>query len=410
MNKKSESQNSSHEPSQDRQRVDSILAHLPDHRRRAFLKAAGIMTTGAIVGAHPPFAHKLASDLIPAVQAAAGEPLESAAPAGNRVTVLYDAFGKPSKMQKDWGFSALVEVNGKRILFDTGNNSEIFAHNVKAKGVDLMDLDFVVISHRHGDHIGGLNHLLSINPHVKIYAPLEGFGVFGSALPGDFYPPNESLSAEQRYFDGDPPETLQFGTAWPEGNFTVVGETTEAAPGCHLIVLPGAWGADPPVVELSLAIDTPEGIVLVVGCSHPTIEKVTEAATTTIKDKPLHLMIGGAHLLPADNEEIQRVATALHDTWKVQWIAPAHCTGEPAFEIIKKAFGDRYMYAGLGTALGLGAKPAAGTAGQGAYAFCDETDFQVYHALRIAAPSCCGGGLCAHHDHQAHLHSSALHA
>ena len=145
----------------------------------------------------------------------------SAARAENRITVLYDAFGMPSELKKDWGFSALVEVNGKRILFDTGNNADIFAHNVKASGVDLKDLDFVVISHRHGDHIGGLSHLLSVNPDVKIYAPGEGFGVFGSSLPGTFYPQNKSLPAEQRYFDGDPPETLLFGTAWPKGNFTL---------------------------------------------------------------------------------------------------------------------------------------------------------------------------------------------
>ncbi len=65
-----------------------------------------------------------------------------AQPTGNGITILYDAFGKPSELQRDWGFLALVEVNGKRILFDTGNNIEIFAHNVKAKGLDLTELDF----------------------------------------------------------------------------------------------------------------------------------------------------------------------------------------------------------------------------------------------------------------------------
>ncbi len=105
-----------------------------------------------------------------------------------QITVLYDAFGKPSAMQKDWGYSALIEYGGKRILFDTGNNPEILAQNVKASGVDLTKLDFVVMSHRHGDHMGGLTYLLKVNPTVKIYAPKEGLGgVYGSDPLGSFY-------------------------------------------------------------------------------------------------------------------------------------------------------------------------------------------------------------------------------
>ncbi len=270
-----------------------------------------------------------------------------------QITVLYDAFGKTTTMQKDWGFAALIEYGGKRVLFDTGNNADIFAHNIKAKGIDLTKLDFVVVSHRHGDHTSGLNHLLSVNSSVPIYAPKENFGVFGAALPGTFYRRNESLPAEMRYYDGKPPETVRFGTPWPQANFTWVAKTTEVAPGFHLVLLRGSWGVDLDVMELSLAIDTPDGIVLVVGCSHPTIEKIVEAAKAVI-DKPVHLVIGGTHLLPAKDEEIQRIATALHDNWKVAWIAPAHCTGEPAFAILKQTFGDRYLYAGLGSVLALG--------------------------------------------------------
>ena len=73
-----------------------------------------------------------------------------------QITVLYDAFGRITAMKKDWGFAALVEIGGRRILFDTGNNPDVFAQNVKAAGVDLGKLDFVVMSHRHGDHMGGL--------------------------------------------------------------------------------------------------------------------------------------------------------------------------------------------------------------------------------------------------------------
>jgi 7,8-dihydropterin-6-yl-methyl-4-(beta-D-ribofuranosyl)aminobenzene 5'-phosphate synthase len=76
-------------------------------------------------------------------------------PAKAQITILYDAFGQNSPMHKDWGYAALIEYGGKRILFDTGNDPEILAENAKVKGIDLTKLDFVVISHRHGDHMGG---------------------------------------------------------------------------------------------------------------------------------------------------------------------------------------------------------------------------------------------------------------
>lgn len=270
-----------------------------------------------------------------------------------QITILYDAFGRNPALRKDWGFAALIEYAGKRILFDTGNNAEIFAHNVRTKGVDLTRLDFVVMSHRHGDHMGGLNYLLEVNSDVPIYVPKENFGVYGAALPSSFYRKNESLPSEMRYYDGHPPETLTFGTPWPQGKFTWVANSTEVSPGFHLIMLKGAWGVDLDVMEISLAIDTPDGIVLVVGCSHPTIEKIVEAAQAAIK-KPIHLVIGGTHLLPAGDEEIRRIATALRDTWRVDYLAPGHCTGEPAFEILKQAFGERYLFSGLGTRVILG--------------------------------------------------------
>jgi 7,8-dihydropterin-6-yl-methyl-4-(beta-D-ribofuranosyl)aminobenzene 5'-phosphate synthase len=299
-----------------------------------------------------------------------------------QITVLYDAFGKTSTMTKDWGFAAYIEYGGKRILFDTGNNAEIFAHNVEAKGIDLTKLDFAIVSHRHGDHTSGLNYLMTVNPAVKIYVPKENFGVFGAALPGTFYKRDESLPPEMRYFDGQPPETLRFGSPWPQANFTWITETTEVAPGFHLILLKGSWGVDLDVMEISLAIDTPDGIVLVVGCSHPTIEQIVETASSVI-DKPVHLVFGGTHLLPAAPDEIGRIASALRDQWHVEWIAPVHCTGELAFAILQKTFGDRYLYAGLGTTLELGPKVTMrAEAGQPQMHAMDQEDMIGY---RVAA-------------------------
>src|ERR1700719_2006637 len=324
--------------------------------------------------------------VITALAAAIGASAANAQSSTGQITVLYDAFGKTSTMTKDWGFAALVEYGGKRILFDTGNNAGIFAHNVEAKGIDLKQLDFAVVSHRHGDHTRVLNHLLKINPGVKIYAPQENFGVFGAALAGTFYPRNESLPSDIRYFDGSPPETLRFGSPWPEANFTWITKTTEVAPGVHLILLNGTWGADLEVKEISLAIDTPDGIVLIVGCSHPTIEKIVEAAKSTL-NKPVHLVLGGTHLLPAKDDQISTIAASLRDNWGVRYLAPVHCTGEPAFAILKETFGDHYVYAGLGTTVLLGPKVTVkAEAGQPNKEAMDEEDLRSYREAMMRGP------------------------
>jgi 7,8-dihydropterin-6-yl-methyl-4-(beta-D-ribofuranosyl)aminobenzene 5'-phosphate synthase len=317
---------------------------------------------------------------------AAGSQPGHAQSSAAQITVIYDAFGKPSSLKKDWGFAALIEYGGKRILFDTGNNAEVFAHNVKEKGIDLTTLDYAIISHRHGDHTSGLNHLVEVNPKLQIYAPQENFGVFGAAFPGTFYRRDESLPADMRYYDGKPPQTVRFGSAWPQGNFTWVSKTTQIAPGIHLILLNGPWGVDLEVKEISLAIETPDGVVVVVGCSHPTIEKIVEAAKTTT-NKPIHLVVGGTHLLPAKDDQIRQIAATLKDKLEVRYIAPAHCTGEPAFAILKESFGDRYVYAGLGATLVLGPKVTVkADAGQPAKYAMDESDARSYREAMLRGP------------------------
>jgi len=157
----------------------------------------------------------------------------AAAETPNRVTILYDSFGKNPSLTKDWGFAALVEYGGKRILFDTGNNAKIFEHNVKALGVDLRNLDLVVMSHRHGDHIGGLAYLLKVNPTVKIYAPKERSGVYGDDQPSStWYRKDPSLPREQRYYGGAPPEIIHMGEAWPDANFSLSTRTSKSRPAC----------------------------------------------------------------------------------------------------------------------------------------------------------------------------------
>lgn len=297
-----------------------------------------------------------------------------------KLTVLYDAFGKDRTLEKDWGYAALIEIGGRRILFDTGNDAAVLEHNAKAEGIDLSQLDFVVISHRHGDHMGGLSYVLSVNPNVKIYAPKEAFGVFGSSLPASFYRKGSSLRPEQRYFDGAPPSVMKFGTAWPKARIELVDKSVEIAPGISLISLVSDKPGTLELREISLAINTPNGLVIVVGCSHPGIDRIVDAAA--LLDKHIHLIAGGLHLALAQDAEIERLVSALHDQYKVDWIAPGHCTGEPAFAALERRFGVHYLYAGLGSVIDLGSNPRRADAGRPERQAMDIGDLREYRKMR----------------------------
>jgi 7,8-dihydropterin-6-yl-methyl-4-(beta-D-ribofuranosyl)aminobenzene 5'-phosphate synthase len=272
--------------------------------------------------------------------------------AQDKVTILYDAFGESKQLTRDWGFSALVEHHGKRILFDTGNDAAIFEHNVQALGVDLTKLDFVVISHRHADHTTGLRYVLQVNPGVTVYVPADGGNGFGGAdFPKAFLKDDDSLPANMKYFGGTTPEHFAWGKLYDTGNFVLVSQTMEVSPGISLVRTVSQKKGTLELPELTLAIKRPNGLLLVDGCSHAGLEAILEAASAV--DPRTEIVFGGLHLVTAPVEEIDVLAENLKTRWKVRKIAPGHCTGEPAFARLKKAYGENYLYAGLGTTVAL---------------------------------------------------------
>ncbi|HEX9398336.1 MAG TPA: MBL fold metallo-hydrolase [Burkholderiales bacterium] len=269
----------------------------------------------------------------------------------NRITILHDSFGKPSQLIKEWGFAALIEFGGKRILFDTGNSARTFADNTATLAVEFQALDFAVISHRHGDHTSGLNHVLQVNSSLTIHTPEETYGVFGSTLPGMFYPRCHTLPSYMQYYDGKPPQAIRHGSPWPDAKFVWVKETTEVSPGVFLIPVVSEVPGTREMREISLGLRTSQGLVVVAGCSHPGIEKILAAAQQV--EKRIFCIFGGLHLVLTKEPEIRRVAAALRDEWQVQKIAPGHCTGEPAFAALREVFGEQYVFAGLGDSVEL---------------------------------------------------------
>jgi 7,8-dihydropterin-6-yl-methyl-4-(beta-D-ribofuranosyl)aminobenzene 5'-phosphate synthase len=276
------------------------------------------------------------------------------APGKNWVTILYEAFGKPSNLKKDWGYSALIEYGGKRILFDTGNNSEFLKYNVETLKVDLRRLDFVVISHRHGDHTSGLSYVLSLNPNVPIYTPYEVSGFGTPVLPGIVAAMNRqipSLPDDMHYFDGQPQEPRPSGSPWPTAHFIQIAKTREVEAGFFILSLVSHAAGTKEMHEISLAFRTPEGLVLIVGCAHPGIQNIVQEAKRF--DGRIHSVFGGFHLLSASDAEVQNIATSLRDQWKIERIGPGHCTWLPAMAAFRDLYQGKYLHAGLGSVIPL---------------------------------------------------------
>ncbi|MEI2694041.1 MAG: MBL fold metallo-hydrolase [Saprospiraceae bacterium] len=286
---------------------------------------------------------------------------------------LYDAFGKDSSLTKDFGFSCITKYQGKTILFDAGSNADIFKRNVTALGIDLKSIDLVIISHGHFDHLNGLDYLLALNPNVKIYFPYDIF--WGAPVPfdatGQEPTVKDSLPMHMQYFDGGSTKFFikQSGRFW-KANIEFVKTSKEILPGLNLIATSSAYMGyfscypnksfvegqfDHPkdeckqtgLPELSLSMHTPKGDVLIVGCSHTGVENIIAETQKTTK-APTDLVYGGFHLLPFDRKQTTDLVSKIKNELKVKRVAPAHCTGHLAFQLLQKEYASNYLYAGLG--------------------------------------------------------------
>jgi 7,8-dihydropterin-6-yl-methyl-4-(beta-D-ribofuranosyl)aminobenzene 5'-phosphate synthase len=293
---------------------------------------------------------------------------------GAEVTLVnaYDAFGVERQgLKHDFGFSAVIRAHGKTILFDSGTRADIFADNLAALGITPGEIDIAIGSHSHHDHIAGFDYLLRENPDVELLLPKDFFGLGAPVdFPFEGHEPEVAgtLPAEQCYYGGTrevgQAPIVSTGRFW-EGNVTWVTETTTVAPGITIVPttseLMGTFIGYPPfgesprligMPELSLSLATSQGEVVVVGCSHSSLESIVEAVVASGRPD-IHLIAGGYHLIPYGRAYLEGLVGRLKDDFGVESVAPAHCTGHLAFSIFRAASGDAYRFFGLGTTLGI---------------------------------------------------------
>ena len=289
----------------------------------------------------------------------------------NSILNLYDAFGHDHKgLEKDFGFSCIINYRGKLILFDSGTNADIFKQNVEALNIDLSKIDIAIASHSHFDHINGFDYLLEVNPDVPIYFPFDMF--WGANIPFDLSGADsgveDSLETHMKYFGGKYKDYQfkQTGRFW-KANIAFIRESTEIAPGISLIATTsqnmGYFNRYPSLEdcenceaqnakfaglkEISLSLATERGEILFTGCSHSTVEKIIRKSME-YTNNAIEMVYGGYHLLPYDRRVLTRLALRLKDELGVRKVAPAHCTGHLAFKILRDHYGENYLFAGLG--------------------------------------------------------------
>ncbi len=232
-----------------------------------------------------------------------------------RVLILYDNKSTCNTVRPGWGFSALIEHDGKRVLFDVGADVLVFEHNVKAFGVDLKATDALVLSHEHCDHIGAISAALHRN--LDVYYPASFSSQFQKEI-------------------------------WEEGKKPLwtphpVTDPLEIVPGvCSTGELKGQSG----IVEQGVIVDGQDGSVLVTGCAHPGIVEMAKVAAD-ITDRCPQVVLGGFHLRRKKAAQVQAIAMELKQLG-VKQLAPCHCTGERAMAILGKAFGSALIKIDVG--------------------------------------------------------------
>ncbi len=239
----------------------------------------------------------------------------------------------------EWGFSALVEADGKRLLFDTGGRPETVMKNAAELGVNLSNVEDVVLSHNHWDHTMGLvalrRELMKTNPKALSRAHV-GRGIFlerifppgwGSGQPltmAEIKRDYEALGG--KFIEYAEPKEL-FAGAWLTGPVPRPFPEKNWSPGVKL-----RPAADQPPVDdtlpedQSLVLDTPQGLVVLTGCGHAGVINTLDYARKTVRPAPVHALLGGLHLFSAKGDTLDWTAGKLKE-FGVAQLMGAHCTG-----------------------------------------------------------------------------------
>ena len=264
-----------------------------------------------------------------------------------KVTVLVTNLGgDPYEGDGEWGYSALVEVDGHKILYDTGLSADLVLRNAKALKIDLSDVEDVVLSHNHYDHVGGLmslrRELSKINPRAMSRVHV-GAGIFeprwseaGEDRNGLRLIRAEYLATGGAFVVHDKSTEL-FPGVWLTGPVPRPNDEKNWTPGLSLDTPQGRREDNVPE-DSALIFNTGQGMIILTGCAHAGIVNITEYARRIIGNKPIVAMIGGLHLFSASDQALAWTGAKLK-SYGVLSLLAGHCTGIEATFRLRESIG-----------------------------------------------------------------------
>jgi 7,8-dihydropterin-6-yl-methyl-4-(beta-D-ribofuranosyl)aminobenzene 5'-phosphate synthase len=231
--------------------------------------------------------------------------------------ILYDNNPFDPRLQESWGFACLVRLPEKTVLFDTGGDSATLLHNMRALEIDPAEIDAIVLSHIHGDHVGGLQGLLEENSDVIVHLP--------QSFPQGFKDGVRSLGAKVH-------EVSKAEELFARGYTT------------------GELGSG--IIEQSLIITTSKGLVVITGCAHPGVVHIIRTAKNIFPQERVYFTMGGFHLTGTSTSRIESIIKEFRQL-SVNKVAPCHCSGDEARRMFREEYGEDYIDSGVGKTINL---------------------------------------------------------
>jgi 7,8-dihydropterin-6-yl-methyl-4-(beta-D-ribofuranosyl)aminobenzene 5'-phosphate synthase len=260
-----------------------------------------------------------------------------------KITILSTMLADDAELG-EWGFSALVEVDGHRILFDTGNHADLVLKNARTLGIDLTAIPEVVLSHNHSDHVGGL---MTLRQSVLKAAPMAlarvhvAKGIFDRrSLVRPRVEDNPMIRIRPEYEKTGGVFIVHDGPAQLYPGVWLTGPIRRKYPernwdSNEVLILPSGTVEDNIPEDMSMVFDTRQGLVILTGCGHAGIVNIADYSRRIVRPARLHAIVGGIHLFSASEETCRWTAGKLNE-FGVDNFMGAHCTGIETVYIFRR--------------------------------------------------------------------------